>query len=114
MKYLRLFIAALSAGVLLTTLATSYAPAAAAQEKQQTNSTTDGSKTSTTTTGFPTGATCKKSGTYRAENKYLEVILVLEEGEIFPPFVDGEKTNWFALTPVTKSTFEAVKSTTPN
>ena len=107
MKYLRLLILSLSAGVLLTTVA--FNPSVAAQDKQ-TNQTTDGSKTGTPT-GFPTGTKCTKSGTYRAENKYLKVIVVLEEGEEFPPFVDGEKTIWYELTPSTKSSFDSVKVT---
>ena len=105
MKYLRLLILSLSAGVLLTTVA--FNPSVAAQDKQ-TNQTTDGSKTGTPA-GFPTGTKCAKSGTYRAENKYLKVIVVLEEGEEFPPFVDGEKTIWYELTPSTKSSFDSVK-----
>jgi hypothetical protein len=48
-----------------------------------------------TTTGYPTGTICKKSGTYRASNKYLEVIIVVVEGETFPPFTDGTKTIWY-------------------
>jgi hypothetical protein len=48
-----------------------------------------------TTTGFPTGSICKKSGTYRASNKYLENIIVVAEGEVFPPFSDGTKTIWY-------------------
>jgi hypothetical protein len=48
-----------------------------------------------TTTGYPTGSICKKSGTYRASNKYLENIIVVAEGEEFPPFSDGTKTIWY-------------------
>jgi len=48
-----------------------------------------------TDTGYPTGTVCKKSGTYRAANKYLENIIVVGEGEIFPPFSDGTKTIWY-------------------
>jgi hypothetical protein len=104
MKYLRLLLLSLSAGVLLMTVA--FSSAVTAQDKQ-TNQTTDASKT--TSTGFATGAKCTKSGTYRADNKYLRIIIVLEEGEEFPPFVDGEKTIWYELTPSTKSTFDPVK-----
>lgn len=109
MKYLRLLILSLCVGVLLTTAA--FSSAVTAQE-QQTNQTTatDGSKTGTPT-GFATGAKCTKSGTYRAENKYLKVIIVLDEGEEFPPFVNGEKAVWYELTPSTKGTFDAVKAT---
>lgn len=48
-----------------------------------------------TATGYPTGTVCKKSGTYRAANKYLENIIVVGEGEVFPPFSDGTKTIWY-------------------
>ena len=107
MKLLRLLIV-LSASVLLLAIAVSGPAVVAAQDKQQTT-TTDTTKTVKTPVGFPTGATCTKSGVYRADNKYLEVILVVGEGEIFPPFVDGQKTTWYALEPSTKSTFDAVK-----
>ena len=100
----------LLAGVLLSTIALSFSPAVTAQDKEQT-STTDGSKTSTTPTGFPTGTKCTKTGTYRAENKFLKVVIVVAEGEEFPPFTDGEKTIWYALTPSSKSTFDAIKVT---
>ena len=103
MKLLRLLIVPLSAGVLA--IAVSGAAAVAAQDKQQTTPT----DTTKTPTGFPTGTTCTKSGVFRADNKYLEVILVVGEGEIFPPFVDGQKTTWYALESSTKSTFDAVK-----
>ena len=108
MKLLRLLIVPLSAGVLLTAVALSIPAVVAAQDKQQTT-TTDTTKTDKTPVGFPTGTTCTKSGIYRADNKYLEVILVVGEGEIFPPFVDGQKITWYALEPSTKSTFDAVK-----
>ena len=113
MKFLRLLIVSLSTGVLLTAVGL-YDPAAvAAQIKQQTATTdaskTDGSKTDTTTIGFPTGTACAKTGVYRASNKYLEVIIVVEDGEFFPAFIDGEKTVWYALKPSDKSTFDAIK-----
>lgn len=60
-------------------------------------------KTDTTTTGFPTGSVCKKSGTYRASNKYLENIIVVGEGETFPPFSDGTKTIWYLRTTSNKT-----------
>lgn len=108
MKFLRLLIAPLSAGVLLTAVGLCDATAVAAQDKQQTTQ-TDGSKTDTTTTGFPTGTKCVKTGIYRAGNKYLEVMIVVEDGEEFPVFIDGQKTTWYVLGPSTKSTFEPLK-----
>ena len=109
MKIPRLLIALLSAGVLLTTI--SYARAVTAQDPPKETNQTDGSKTGTPT-GFPTGAKCTKTGTYRAENKFMKVVIVVGEGEEFPPFADGEATTWYALAPSSKSTFEAVKATT--
>lgn len=56
-----------------------------------------------TAPGFPTGTVCKKSGTYRAANKYLENIIVVAEGEIFPTFSDGTKTIWYHRGSTTKN-----------
>lgn len=104
-----LFVTAL----LLTTGGVHYASAVTPQDppKESTNQTTERSKT-VTPTGFATGTKCTKTGTYKAENKFLRVVIVVAEGEEFPPFTDGEKTTWYALAPSTKSTFEAVKETT--
>lgn len=52
-----------------------------------------------TSTGFATGTTCTTSGTYRASNKYMDMVMVIAAGEVFPAFCDGRKTTWFALTP---------------
>ena len=62
-----------------------------------------------TSTGYATGATVVTSGTYRASNKYMDTVMVLAAGEVFPPFVDGRKTTWYPLAPSTKSDFESVK-----
>ena len=108
-----LFVTAL----LLTTGGVHYTSAVTAQDppkdppKESTNQTTDGSKTGTPT-GFATGTKCLKTGTYKAENKFLSVVIVVAEGEEFPPFTDGQSTTWYALTPSTKSTYEAVKVVT--
>ena len=106
MRFLRLLIVLLSAGVLLT--AVGWSNPAAAQDKQTTTQ-TDTSKTDTTTTGFLTGTTCTKSGIYQASNQYLTVIIVVEDGAEFPPFVDGQKITWYTLKPSPKSSFDAVK-----
>ena len=108
MKLLRLLIVTLSASVLLPVVALSVPAVVAAQDKEQTPQ-TDTTKTDKTPVGFPTGTTCTKSGIYRADNKYLEVILVVGEGEIFPPFVDGQKTTWYVLEPSAKGSFDGVK-----
>jgi hypothetical protein len=52
-----------------------------------------------TTTGFATGTTCTSSGTFRASNKYMDIVQVYAVGEVFLPFADGKKTTWYALSP---------------
>ena len=49
--------------------------------------------------GFVTGATCTTSGTYRASNKYMDIVSIYVAGEVFRAFADGKKTTWYALTP---------------
>lgn len=90
----RLLIAPLVAGFLFATQGLYNAPAVARAHQD--------TKTGTTT-GFPTGSICKKSGIYRASNKYLENIIAVGEGEVFPPFSDGTKTIWYLRTSSTKN-----------
>jgi hypothetical protein len=52
-----------------------------------------------TTTGFATGTTCTSSGTYRASNRYMDVVQIYAAGEVFFPGADGKKTTWYALSP---------------
>ena len=52
-----------------------------------------------TTTGYATGTTCTSSGTFRASNKYMDIVQIYAAGEVFLPFVDGKKTIWYALSP---------------
>ena len=87
MNFKRLFLVSLlvAAGFLFATVGLYNAPVARAYQDTKTG----------TTTGFPTGSICKKSGVYRASNKYLENIIVVAEGEEFPPFSDGTKTIWY-------------------
>src|ERR1051326_6196509 len=68
----------------------------------QTDSTADKGGFSTTT-GYATGTICPATGTYRASNKYLDIILAVEVGEIFHPGPDGKKTTWYALAPTLSS-----------
>jgi len=108
MKFQRLLIVPFAAGVLLAIGL--YDPIAISAQDKQPATQTDTTKTDTTApTGFLTGATCPKTGIYQASNKYLEVIIVVAEGDAFPPFIDGEKITWYALKPTTKDTFDAVK-----
>ncbi|HET6974875.1 MAG TPA: hypothetical protein VFI24_01015 [Pyrinomonadaceae bacterium] len=66
-----------------------------------------------TTTGYATGATCLASGTFRASNKYMDVVLVYAAGETFLAGPDGQKTTWYALSPSLTTNkgggFESVK-----
>lgn len=50
-----------------------------------------------TSTGFVTGTTCTSSGTYRASNKYMDIVAIYTVGEVFRAFVDGKKTTWYPL-----------------
>ena len=52
-----------------------------------------------TTTGFATGSKCTASGTFRASNKYMDVVQIYIVGEVFLPGPDGKKTTWYALSP---------------
>ena len=51
-----------------------------------------------TSGSFTTGSKCLASGTFVAENKYMRHVIALAAGELFPPFVDGKKISWTALT----------------
>ena len=51
-----------------------------------------------TTTGYATGAVVPFSGTYRASNKYMDIIQIYAAGEIFFAGADNKKTTWYALT----------------
>src|ERR1043166_7051108 len=79
----------------------------------QTDSTADKGGFSTTT-GYATGTICPASGTYRASNKYLDIILAVAVGEIFQPGPDGKKTTWYALAPTLSSNQDDRKSTRLN
>lgn len=83
----------LAAGFFLTGHSLYNAPVVTAHQDTKTG----------TTTGYPTGTICKKSGTYRASNKHIEIIIVVAEGEVFPPFSDGTKTIWYLRTSNTKN-----------
>jgi len=52
-----------------------------------------------TTTGYATGAVCPSSGTYRASNKYMDIVMAVAQGEVFLGGPDGKKTTWYALSP---------------
>ena len=68
------------------------------QELTSQELTTVGGNGGGSTGGFATGSTCTSSGTYRASNKYMDTVAIVAVGDIFPPFVDGKKTTWYALT----------------
>lgn len=66
-----------------------------------------------TTTGYATGSKCLASGTFRASNKYMDVVQIYIAGELFLPGPDGKKTTWYALSPATATNkdggFDSVK-----
>jgi len=66
-----------------------------------------------TTTGFATGSTCTSSGTYRASNRYMDIVGVYAAGEVFRVGPDGKKTTWYALSPTLTTnksgSFDSVK-----
>jgi len=47
--------------------------------------------------GFATGTVCQTSGTYRASNKYIDIVLAVAVGDVFQPGPDGKKTTWYPL-----------------
>jgi hypothetical protein len=51
-----------------------------------------------TSTGFVTGQVCTVSGTYRASNKYMDIISLYVVGETFRTMYDGRKATWYPLT----------------
>lgn len=50
-----------------------------------------------TSTGFVTGQVCTSSGTYRASNKYMDIVSLYVVGEVFRTMYDGKKATWFPL-----------------
>jgi len=66
-----------------------------------------------TTTGFATGTVCTASGTFRASNKYMDIVQAYAAGEIFLAGADNKKTTWYALSPSLSTNqdggFESVK-----
>jgi hypothetical protein len=52
-----------------------------------------------TTTGYATGTVVPSSGTYRASNKYMDIVQVYAAGEVFFAGADNRKTTWYALAP---------------
>ncbi len=52
-----------------------------------------------TTTGYATGTACPFSGTFRASNKYMDIVQLYVQGEAFLTGADGKKTTWYALSP---------------
>jgi len=66
---------------------------------------------STFTTGYATGATCLRTGSYKSSNKYMDTIIVVSKGDTFPAGSDGKKTTWTALSTAdgSKESFNSVK-----
>lgn len=60
---------------------------------------TAGGNGGNTTTGFATGTKCTNSGTYRASNRYMDIVQIYVVGDVFLAGPDGKKTTWYALSP---------------
>ena len=58
---------------------------------------------STFTTGYSSGTVCPRTGSYTAQNKYMNAIVVVLKGAKFPNFIDGKKCTWTALSETTTS-----------
>ena len=67
------------------------------------------------TTGYATGATCVRTGSYKTSNKYMQAIVVVVKGAKFPKNPsDGKSCTWYALstnTSTTSSGFDSVTAT---
>jgi 3,4-dihydroxy-2-butanone 4-phosphate synthase len=61
----------------------------AAQEMTSTNT--------TFTTGYASGTICPRTGSYKAQNAYMNAIVTVVKNAKFPNFIDGKKTTWYAL-----------------
>lgn len=85
-KRLLIIVPLLAAALLVTTSGLSYRSVVNAQDTK-----TD------STTGYPTGAKCPKTGTYKATNGKIEITLFVEAGKPFPTHSDGSKTIWYAV-----------------
>lgn len=68
------------------------------QDAMQDSLVEGGGNGGSTTTGFATGTTCTSSGTYRASNKYMDIVAIFAVGDKFLPGADGKKTTWYPLT----------------
>lgn len=87
MRFLQLLFASLLASALFLTAPDLYRGRVA-----------EAQTTTQAPTGYPTGAICPKTGTYRAKNQYMQNTIVVTKGKAFPPFSDGTKTIWYPLT----------------
>lgn len=58
----------------------------------------------TFTTGYTSGTVCPRTGSYQAQNKYMNCIVTVIKGAKFPNFMDGKKCTWTALSETTTAT----------
>ena len=61
----------------------------------------------TFTTGYSSGTVCPRTGSYKAQNKYMNAIVVVVKGAKFPNFIDGKKCTWYALAETTTSSTDS-------
>jgi len=83
------------------------------QQQQAAETTAGGGGNTGGSTGFATGATCTSSGTYRCSNRYMDIIAIFAEKDVFLPGPDGKKTTWYKLSASLSSnksgSFQSVK-----
>ncbi len=68
----------------------------------------------TFTTAYTSGTICPRTGTYKAQNSYMNAIVTVVKGAKFPNFIDGKKCSWTALSSTSGGTtsdggFESAK-----
>ena len=61
-------------------------------------------------TGYTSGTVCPRTGSYKAENQYMQAIVVVIKGAKFPNFTDGKKCTWYALSSTTTTTSDGFDS----
>jgi phage host-nuclease inhibitor protein Gam len=58
----------------------------------------------TFTAAYASGTICPRTGSYKAQNNYMNAIVTVVKGAKFPNFIDGKKCTWTALSASTSTT----------
>lgn len=64
----------------------------------------------TFTTGYASGTICPRTGSYQAQNKYMNAIVTVVKNAKFPNFIDGKKCTWTALAETTTTSSTSTDS----